>query len=306
MMFGYRDEFTYMECSNCGCLQIANQPASVDKYYASEYFALKEIAPSAKSDSMLTKYLLKKWIAYGLEGDSVLGRLISRIKPVPLLYRVFRQYNIDTDSAILDVGCGNGTFLMNLHRAGFKHLLGVDPFLPSALLYDDRLTLLNIGLEHLDQQFDLITCNHSFEHMAEPFKVLDQIFSLLNEDGLLIIRIPLIGYAWRHYGIHWVQLDAPRHFFLHTAESINITFKKARFDLIGYAYDSDEFQFWGSEQYRRNIHLMDAKSFWITHDDSLFSEVEMRSFRLRAAELNKQNDGDQASFYLKKQKHQAV
>ena len=26
MMFGYRDEFTYFECSKCGCIEIAKIP----------------------------------------------------------------------------------------------------------------------------------------------------------------------------------------------------------------------------------------------------------------------------------------
>ena len=33
MMFGFRDEFTYFECSKCGCLQIAKIPKNVEKYY---------------------------------------------------------------------------------------------------------------------------------------------------------------------------------------------------------------------------------------------------------------------------------
>ena len=38
MMFGFRDEFTYFECARCGCLQIAEIPSNMDRYYPATYF----------------------------------------------------------------------------------------------------------------------------------------------------------------------------------------------------------------------------------------------------------------------------
>ena len=33
MMFGWREVFEYFECGRCGCLQIAEIPADLGKYY---------------------------------------------------------------------------------------------------------------------------------------------------------------------------------------------------------------------------------------------------------------------------------
>ena len=40
MMFGTRDSFTYLECSNCGCLQIKQVPDDLSKYYPDNYYSL--------------------------------------------------------------------------------------------------------------------------------------------------------------------------------------------------------------------------------------------------------------------------
>jgi hypothetical protein len=39
MMFGFRDVFTYFQCSVCGCLQIADIPTDMSKYYPSNYYS---------------------------------------------------------------------------------------------------------------------------------------------------------------------------------------------------------------------------------------------------------------------------
>jgi len=38
MMYGFRDEFEYMKCSNCGCLQLVNIPDDLSKYYPNDYY----------------------------------------------------------------------------------------------------------------------------------------------------------------------------------------------------------------------------------------------------------------------------
>ena len=43
MIFGFRDEFTYFECSKCGCLQIMQIPRNMGKYYPSNYYSFKKL-----------------------------------------------------------------------------------------------------------------------------------------------------------------------------------------------------------------------------------------------------------------------
>jgi hypothetical protein len=105
-------------------------------------------------------------------------------------------------------------------------------------------------------------------------------------------------FAWREFGTDWVQLDAPRHLFLHTEKSIRILAQRTGFAVREITYDSSAFQFWGSEQYRQGIPLHDKRSYLVDRRRSPFTRREIAAFEKRATELNSRGDGDQGCFYL--------
>src|SRR3989304_5704603 len=103
-----------------------------------------------------------------------------------------------------------------------------------------------------------------FEHMDDPRSTLLHIARLLRPGHILLISLPLAGkYAWRKYESYWAQLDAPRHLFLHTEETIRLLARETGFTVREVHYDSTAFQFWGSEQYRRQIPLHDQRSYLV-------------------------------------------
>ncbi len=61
-------------------------------------------------------------------------------------------------------------------------------------------------------------------------------------------------------------------------------------------YDSDDFQFRGSERYRLGLPLEPAES----EEQALFSRTQILEWRRRAKEFNREERGDLATFYLKK------
>jgi hypothetical protein len=63
-------------------------------------------------------------------------------------------------------------------------------------------------------------------------------------------------------------------------------------------FDSTDFQFWGSEQYRAGIALTDRRSYARSPRRSIFNRSQIHAFKQRAAALNAAQDGDTASFYL--------
>ena len=93
-------------------------------------------------------------------------------------------------------------------------------------------------------------------------------------------------------GVDWVQLDAPRHIFLHTEKSMQILCDQAGLTLSGVIYDSWNLQFYGSELYKRNIPLRANK------EKEVFSGQQMDEFTTESITLNKKKQGDQACFYL--------
>jgi hypothetical protein len=50
-----------------------------------------------------------------------------------------------------------------------------------------------------------------------------------------------------------VQLDAPRHLFLHTRKSFGLLAARAGLQIEKWFCDSTSFQFWGSELYQRKL-----------------------------------------------------
>lgn len=60
MMFGIRDEFTYFECSVCGCLQISEFPEDISKYYPQDYYSFSESSstpPLVFAKSLMSRFL---------------------------------------------------------------------------------------------------------------------------------------------------------------------------------------------------------------------------------------------------------
>ncbi len=107
-------------------------------------------------------------------------------------------------------------------------------------------------------------------------------------------------YIWDRYGVNWVQIDAPRHFCIHTLESFSMLAKEVGLTVKNVVFDSTEFQFWGSEQCVNGIPLRSEKSYWVDPSKSEFTLSQIEEFKMKTRELNRNNQGDQAQFYLVK------
>ncbi len=302
MMFGYRDSFAYLECSRCGCLQIVQSPADVAKYYPHTYHTLSAAHTGPVS---LLKRARKRLKCHALWTGGLLGRAIfGRSYPEDeLLYqlRSLGKAHLSRNSRILDVGSGRGAVLLELKNAGFERLLGVDPFIQSDIQYPNGLRIRRCLIYDVGGQWDLVMFHHSFEHLPDPLETLRRCSELLPYSGWCLIRLPTVSsYAWKKYRENWVQLDAPRHLFLHSVGSMKVLASKTGFRLEEIVYDSTSFQFWGSEQYVRDIPLMAEGSYCKNPAKSIFSPEEIQSFRKEAEALNARNEGDQAIFYLTK------
>lgn len=293
MLFGLQDEFTYIECSQCGCLQLAEIPPDMERYYPANYYSFTK-------PGSLRSYLKRQQSSYIHNKLNVIGAFLSYLYgPENAVLSVVRL-DVSKDAKILDIGCGGGDLLLNLRRIGFNSLTGVDPYLPSETKING-IHLLKRELYDLDSDFDVVMLHHVFEHMADPASVLEHLSRILAPGGTVILRIPVSGcFAWRRYGVNWVSMDPPRHFFLHTEKSLAILTEAAGLRISETVYDSTLFQFIGSEQYSRNISLEDKRSYMKNPFRSIFSINDIRSFKQQARQLNQNRDGDSACFYLRK------
>jgi len=308
MMFGFRDEFEYLECGKCGCVQIINIPDNILKYYPDSYYSFN-IHPEIDYKKVKHRIKSKLVDSYNITGKGVLGKHFSKKR----LYRErkkdyeFLIGKINKTSKIIDIGCGNGTLPYILKNAGFKNVMGLDPFIKADIKYKNGVIILKKQLAMLDTKFDFIVLNHSFEHMDNPLTTMQNLSNLLEDNGQICIRIPIASsYAWQHYKTNWFQLDAPRHFYLHTVKSLSYLAEKSNMYIEDMTCDSIASQFWGSEQYLKDIPLLAGLSHALSPHLSVFTKNEIDEFTKRANELNKIKQGDQAIFIIKKKNNDLV
>ncbi len=298
-MYGSKEEFTYFQCLNCDCLQIGEIPADISPYYPSNYYSLSTLTPVRQG--ALRRTLNRLRTDHALKPRLGLGSLVRRCFGPPQLPQYFTRIKLQRTSPVLDVGCGSGSFLEGLHRLGFTNLTGIDPYIPQDSSPLPGLRILKGELQRLTDSYDLIVLNHSFEHMEAQVSVLETLRQRLGVGGSLVIRIPICSsHAWREYGPDWVQLDAPRHFFLHSVKSMGLLAEKTGFRIESVSYDSWEFQFWGSEQYRQDIPLLDERSWNNGPEKSIFKPEQIEAFKQHSQQLNEEGLGDQACFILRR------
>ncbi len=297
MMYGKLDQFDYFQCEECECLQICDFPANIADYYPANYYSFspyngkkfKGIAGSFNTMIYRAKVFRK----------TIFQKMIAGIF-VSSKFDFLRNLPIDLNTRILEVGCGNGNRLLYpLAELGFKNIVGCDPYISEPIDYANSLTVLKSDIFKMKDRWDIIIYDHAFEHIANPQESLTKVSELLDSGGICVLRIPTVPcFAWSHYGTNWVQLDAPRHYFLHSPKSIEKLASKARLKLVNIMYDSTHFQFSGSEKYNNDRALVTPRERGLMA--YMRRKLKKLNYDKSAFILNKEGRGDQATFYLRK------
>jgi SAM-dependent methyltransferase len=136
---------------------------------------------------------------------------------------------------LLDIGCGNGDFLVQMKALGWE-VAGVEPDPAAAAVAQQRLgEVISTGtIESADfgsASFDAITLSHVVEHVADPIALLAICRSLLTESGRVIVVTPNLHSLGKGlFGSNWRGWDPPRHLFLFSRQSLATVAKRAGFE----------------------------------------------------------------------------
>jgi SAM-dependent methyltransferase len=183
-----------VECCGCGVLALHPQPTAEElrAAYSTEYYG-----------SSRRKFIAPVAALIGLfQGGR--ARMVSRRVP--------------RGGRILDVGCGNGGFLLQMHKRGFA-VEGTEWTAQSAArVPNDAGIRVHVGdlldLALSEQRFDAITMWHVFEHLRHPDRTLVKLRALLKPRGWLMLSLPNVESTQaRRYRTHWFHHDPPRHLF---------------------------------------------------------------------------------------------
>jgi SAM-dependent methyltransferase len=296
-MFGWGDEFDYFKCRQCGCLQIARVPVDLARFYPPHYYSF-HLEPVAQGG--LKAQLAGVRDRAVARGRGWIGQQLAKRFPAGLEMTCLGRVPLRPDARVLDVGCGRGRLLSALYRAGFRRLLGVDPFLAADVEVLPGLRVLRRPLQAVVGQFDCIMLHHVFEHIENGLEMLTACRERLAVGGTLVLRLPVVDCAaWERYGEFWVGLDAPRHLFLHTRVSLRRLADSAGLRVTQLWCDSGAFQFTASELYRKDIRLFDTQGR-VTPNDQHFTAEQLRQFEQDSCDLNLADRGDQVVVLLQR------
>lgn len=286
MMIGTREEFNYIECNECDCVWLEDIPKNMADYYPRNYYSY------ARKKWGLLEGFQKKHIALSRLGigSSWLGKLFTPFYPRYLKW-LDSHCSINLDSRILDVGSGTGRLLHELKSFGFASLTGIDPFIEKDILFKNGIEIYKKSILEVNEQFDFVMLHHSFEHMEEPFEVLRKLKTIVGSKGKMLIRIPVSdSYGYRHYGKDWVELDPPRHFFIHSKKSMHLMLTELGMKIDHIMFDSSNFEIMESEKWKMDIPSVSK--------DKYFSRKEKSDMNMYVDQLNEKGEGSRACFYI--------
>jgi 2-polyprenyl-3-methyl-5-hydroxy-6-metoxy-1,4-benzoquinol methylase len=191
-------------CARCACIFQHPLPAEAElgKYYPEDYWW----APQARTESGLRCFLNQIESRY---------RELVTLDHVGFLERCARR-NAPGRRALLDIGCGNGTFLHLARRRGFHpHGMDVSPRAVSIAREHYNLDVREgtiSGDVWSDHAFDFVTMFHLLEHLPDPRRALRFAKARLRAGGSLIVQVPNAGSLQaRLFALRWYGLDVPRH-----------------------------------------------------------------------------------------------
>ena len=143
---------------------------------------------------------------------------------------------LDGDGALVDYGCGDGSFLLRVaERMPTRPLIGFEIADCSEVLELGagrvkivRGSAANLG-EHLPP-CRLVTMNHVIEHLPEPRGVVDLLREHLIPGGVIEGQTPAAGSTeQRIFGTRWSGYHAPRHTVVFSPDGLQKLFGRSGF-----------------------------------------------------------------------------
>ncbi len=211
--------YIFNVCNNCEAVFLTNPvtPERLDNYYTDNYLPYRGPAAWGKYSSFVANSQKKT--------DS------NRVNFVKKYLKKNNANNLN----VLDVGCGNPSFLEFLQQSSKVNCTGID-FSDSGWKGKNyiNLELKKVAIEDYvtDKQFDVITLWHYLEHDYNPSQTIETLYNCLKPGGKLIIEVPdYKSISAKIQKSYWQGWHSPRHISLLTKKSFALLFKKDKWEI---------------------------------------------------------------------------
>jgi len=206
-LHGLPGSFNVVRCRLCGLVYVNPRPTQqeIKKYYPKQYGAYRGASAKSPDVREMRKRLLK----------------VRRFK---------------SGGRILDVGCGDGSFLLAAKKEGWE-VAGVE-INEAASDYARRLGLNVFTGELVDanlrsDHFDVITLWAVVEHLHNPVGTLKELRRILKDDGLLVITTQNFdSLEAKIFSARWFHLDVPRHLYQFDPITLGKILSRAGFQIV--------------------------------------------------------------------------
>jgi 2-polyprenyl-3-methyl-5-hydroxy-6-metoxy-1,4-benzoquinol methylase len=188
--FDVLESFMLVRCSTCGFVYLWPRPVKMEKYYEDAGYQPHQEKAETFTDR------LYRWV---------------RVWNLKIKEHLIEKYQ--KKGKVLDYGCGTGTFLSHMQKAGWD-VQGVEPSKKARSVGIQNGLNLQTKIDQISGSFDVITLWHVLEHIANAHEVIDNLSKKLTSQGILVIAVPnRDSLDAKIYKSCWVAYDVPRHLY---------------------------------------------------------------------------------------------
>jgi len=206
-----RQAFSILACERCGLGHTSPVPEDLGPYYGRAYHG-------------------------GRHGVTAAYCAWRRVRMVQ------RARAASAPRTLLDIGCGDGTFLLAARRRGWE-VGGIEKYPEIA-----RRAGLEVQerVEDVQGPFGCVTLWHSLEHVPDPRATLSRVRELMAPEGSLVIAVPDWG-GWQAgvFDESWIHLDVPRHLFHFSGRSLGALLERCGFTVARTWHQELEYDWMG-------------------------------------------------------------
>lgn len=152
--------------------------------------------------------------------------------------RFFKKMGIKKGMRVLDIGCGAGQKIAILRDALGIDPVGIEPNIIGAenarkffglKIYNNTFPCAELNSE----KFDAVYINHVIEHVPDPVKLLNDIYSFLKPGGIIIGETENLNcLSFRVFNRFWALLHLPFHLLFFNKVTLRNVFLSSDFKKV--------------------------------------------------------------------------